>query len=82
MFEALDVEKKKNSPLIQQSKSNKKIITETRGWNHENLKQRSCVPDPNPDPDPHPPDPHVFGPPGSFYQQAKIVRKNLIPNVL
>jgi hypothetical protein len=48
------------------------------------------VADPNPDPDT--PDPHVFGPPGSgfrsssqrygsgsgsFYQQAKIVRKNL-----
>jgi hypothetical protein len=26
-----------------------------------------------PDPDPDPPDPHVFGPPGSFYQQANIV---------
>jgi hypothetical protein len=39
----------------------------------------SSVPDPNPDP----PDPHVFGPPGSgsFYQQAKIVRKPLIPTV-
>jgi hypothetical protein len=46
------------------------------------------VPDPNPEPDPH-----VFGPPGSgstsqrygsgsFYHQAKIVRKTLIPNVL
>jgi hypothetical protein len=46
-------------------------------------------------PDPDPPDPHVFGPPGSdsisqryasgsgfFYQQAKIVRKTLIPTVL
>ncbi len=43
------------------------------------------------DPDPDPPDPHVCGPPGSgsvsisqmygsgsFYQQAKIVRKTLI----
>ncbi len=30
------------------------------------------------------PDPHVFGPPGSgsFYHQAKIVRKTLIPTVL
>ncbi len=30
-------------------------------------------------PDPDPPDPHAFGPPGSgsFYQQAKIVEKNL-----
>jgi hypothetical protein len=26
------------------------------------------------DPDPNP---HVFGPPGFFYQHAKIVRKNL-----
>jgi hypothetical protein len=35
-------------------------------------------------PDPDPPDPHVFGPPGSgsFYHQAKIVRKILIPIVL
>jgi hypothetical protein len=54
---------------------------------------KNCVPDPNPDP----PDPHVFGPPGStgqrygsgsgsrsgsFYHQAKIVRKTLIPTVL
>ncbi len=31
-----------------------------------------------PGPDPDPPDPHVFGPPGSFDQQAKIVRKILI----
>jgi hypothetical protein len=31
-------------------------------------------------PNPDPPDPHVFGPPGSgsFYQQARIVRKTLI----
>jgi hypothetical protein len=29
------------------------------------------------------PDPHVFGPPGSFFHQAeKIVRKTLIPTVL
>jgi hypothetical protein len=34
---------------------------------------QSSVPDP---------DPHVFGPPGSFYHQAKIVRKTLIPTVL
>ncbi len=27
-------------------------------------------------PDQDPPDPHVFGPPGSFYQQAKIVRES------
>ncbi len=44
-------------------------------------------------PDPDPPDPHVFGPPGStshrcgsgsgsFYDQAKIVRKTLIRTVL
>jgi hypothetical protein len=36
--------------------------------------------------DPNPSDPYVFGPPGSgsgsFYQQAKIVRKSLIPTVL
>jgi hypothetical protein len=51
------------------------------------------VPGPNPDPDEL--DPHVFGPlgsgspshrygsgsGGSFYHQAKIVRKTLIPNV-
>jgi hypothetical protein len=45
---------------------------------------RSSVADPDPDPDP--PDPHVFGTPGSrsgsFYHQAKIVRKTLIPNAL
>jgi hypothetical protein len=36
------------------------------------------VSDPNPDSDPH-----VFGPrSGSFYHQAKIVRKTLIPTVL
>ncbi len=37
-----------------------------------------------PDPDPFPSDPHVFGPPrsGSFYHQAIIVRKTLIPSVL
>jgi hypothetical protein len=33
------------------------------------------------DPDPNP-DPHVFGPPGSFYHHAKIVRKTLIPTIL
>jgi hypothetical protein len=45
--------------------------------------------------DPDPSDPYVFGPPGSgsisqkfgsgsesFYQQAKMVRKTLIPTVL
>jgi hypothetical protein len=34
--------------------------------------------------DPDPQDPYVFGPPGSgsFYSQAKIVRKTLIPTVL
>jgi hypothetical protein len=38
--------------------------------------QKTSVPDPDPDP-------HVFGPTGSrsFYQQAKIVRKPLIPAV-
>ncbi len=41
-------------------------------------KQKSSVADPDP------PDPHVFGPPGSgsFYHQAKIVRKTLIPTAL
>jgi hypothetical protein len=38
------------------------------------------VADPNPDPDP--PDPHVFEPPGSFYHNAKIVRKTFIPAIL
>ncbi len=53
----------------------------------------TSVPDPNPDP----PDPHVFWPPGSgstsqrygsgsgsvsFYHNAKIVRKTLIPTIL
>ncbi len=49
------------------------------------------VPDPDLNPDSH--DPHVFGHPGSgstsqrygsgsFYYQAKIVRKTLIPTVL
>jgi hypothetical protein len=33
-------------------------------------------------PDPDPTNPHVFGPTGSFYHQAKIVRKTLIPSVL
>ncbi len=57
---------------------------------------KSSVPDPGPNPDPDPPDPHFFGPPGcgsisqrygsgsgseSFYQQAKKVRKTLIPTV-
>ncbi len=49
----------------------------------------------NPDQNPDPPDPHAFGPPGSgsesirqrygsgsFYHQAKIVRKTLIPTAL
>ncbi len=50
-----------------------------------------------PDPDPDPPDPHVLGPSrstsqryksgsgsgsGSFYHNAKIVRKTLIPIIL
>jgi hypothetical protein len=40
------------------------------------------VSDPNPDPDPS--DSYVFRPPGSgsFYHQAKIVRKTLIPTVV
>ncbi len=58
-----------------------------------NLLTSVADPDPNPDPS----DPSVFGPPGSgsgsisqrygsrsgsFYNQAKIVRKTLIPTVL
>ncbi len=39
------------------------------------------VPDPDPNPDSDPPDPHVFGPPGSFCHQAKLVRKTLILTV-
>jgi hypothetical protein len=36
----------------------------------------------DPDPNLDPLDPHVFGPPGSFYHQAKKVRKTLIPTAL
>jgi hypothetical protein len=32
--------------------------------------------------DPDLPDPHVVGPPESFYHQAKLVRKTLIPTIL
>jgi hypothetical protein len=57
-----------------------------------NLMFSTSVWDPAPNPDPDPPDQHVFGPPrsgsisqrygsGSFYQQAKKVRKTLIPTV-
>ena len=48
------------------------------------FKLLSSVPDPDPNPDPDLPDPHVFGPlgSGSFYHQAKIVRKTLILTVL
>jgi hypothetical protein len=42
--------------------------------------------DADPDPNLYPPDPHAFGPPGSgsgsFYHEAKIVRKTLISTVL
>jgi hypothetical protein len=44
------------------------------------INHRVADPDPNPCPDP--PDPHVFGPPGSFHHHAKIVRKTLIPTIL
>jgi hypothetical protein len=37
------------------------------------IRKGTIVADPNPDPS----DPYVFGPPGSFYHQAKIVLKNL-----
>jgi len=58
-------------------------------WILSFLADFSSVPDPNPDPA----DPHVFGPPGSgsisqmygsgsFYNQAKKVRKTLIPTDL
>jgi hypothetical protein len=55
------------------------------------VQMKSSVADP--DPNPGPPDPHVFGPPGSgsisqrygsgfgfgsFYHQAKIIKKTLI----
>ncbi len=46
------------------------------------LPMRNTVVSSVPEPDPDPPDPHVFGPPGSFYQHAKIVRKTLIPYIL
>jgi hypothetical protein len=36
----------------------------------------NCVADPDPS------DPYVFGSPGSFYHQAKLLRKPLIPTVL
>jgi len=54
----------------------------------------TSVADPDSNPDPDPPDPHVFGPPsgsisqrygsgsGSFYHQAKIVRKTVDPTAL
>jgi hypothetical protein len=48
----------------------------------------SCCQDlfgvPDPDPNPDPPNPHIFEPPGSgsFYQQAEMVIKTLIPTVL
>ncbi len=42
----------------------------------------TSVADPDPNPDPDPPDPHVFGSPGSFYYQAKKVRKMLISTAL
>jgi hypothetical protein len=55
----------------------------------------SSVADTDPNPDPDQPDLHVFGSPGtgsgyirkrygsgSFYHQAKIVRKTLIPTAL
>jgi hypothetical protein len=47
----------------------------------ESRRVLSTVPNTDPNPDP---DPYIFGPPGSgsFYHQAKIVRKNLIPTVL
>jgi hypothetical protein len=58
----------------------------------KNLVPPIIVADPHPDPtDPDPQDPCVFGPPGSFcqkygsgsfYHQAKILRKTLIPPVL
>ncbi len=58
--------------------------------------QPDSVADPDPNEDPDPSDPYVFGPPGSesgsisqrhagsgsFYHQAKVVRKTLIPTVL
>jgi hypothetical protein len=51
-------------------------------WEIEFYAGKTSVPDPDPNPNSDP-DPHVFGPPGSgsLYQQAKIVRKTLIPTV-
>jgi hypothetical protein len=61
------------------------------------IRIRSSIADSDPNPDPDPSDPYVFGPLGngfgsisqrdesgsvSFYHQAKIVRKTLIPTVL
>jgi hypothetical protein len=43
---------------------------------------KGSVVDPYPNPDPYPPDPHVFGPPGSFNDQAKKIRKTLILTAL
>ncbi len=62
------------------------------GTGKENCKVEGSVADPDPNPDPS--DPFEIGPPGSgsgsinqrcgsgsFYHQAKIVRKTLIPTV-
>jgi hypothetical protein len=46
----------------------------------------TSVADPDPNPDPDLSDPYVFGPPGSgsgsFFHQAKILRKTLNPTAL
>ncbi len=55
-----------------------------KGRGERLLKGSTYVEDSVADPDPDPRDPHVFGPPGSgsFYHQAKIERKTLIPTIL
>jgi hypothetical protein len=44
-------------------------------------RKQSSVPDPDPNPDPDRPDPHIFGPSGSF-SASKNSKENLIPTVL
>ena len=44
------------------------LVLLTHSVSRKTLKKSSVA---DPDPNPDPPDPHVFGPPGSFYHQAK-----------
>jgi hypothetical protein len=80
------------TPTGQGEQNNKKLFGQTQTvWLDERDKPiqfrssiSTSVADPNPDPDLS--DPYDFGPPGSgsgsFYHQAKIVRKTLISTVL